>query len=109
MYTKTYDNLNITYPDRPFRPRGIQKMNQRVQSMVDVLTLMRKWSNNQSVDHSPQCVVVVTISIISTTCLVHSISSLYAYIYIYYQGILWVCKGRGHQNGPMALLLLKYM
>ena len=96
------DNLNITYPDGPFRLRGIQEMNQRVQRMVDVLTLMRKWSNNQSVDHSPQCVVVVTISIISTTCLVHPISSLYAYMYMYMFAMLRpFMTGVANQSGDI--------
>ena len=67
MYIVHMENLNITCTDGPFRPRSNQEMNQRVPRMVDVPTSMRKWSNNQSVDHSPQCVVVVTLSIISTT------------------------------------------
>ena len=30
----------------------------------------------------------------------------YSYI-LCIQGILWTCEGRGHQNGPMAPLLIK--
>ena len=33
--------------------------------------------------------------------------TLYLIVIIYNQGILWICDGRGHQNGPMAPFLIK--
>ena len=82
-------SVYVHAPNRHFRPRGIQEINQRVPSMVDVLYLMRKWCNNLSVDHSPQCVMVVTLSFISTTS-TSNIQPLHIHVHVRYVAAIHV-------------------